>query len=79
MEYILNVLNKIKWDRRLKQKDFSVVYVDRVEDSYKEIPYTTIKRIEGSFIVIDVDKEETYIPLHRIKGVKQKGKVIWKR
>jgi len=79
MEYILNLLNKVKWDKRLKEKDFSVVYNDRIEDKYKEIPYTNIKRIEGTFIVIDVLGEETQIPIHRIRGVKKQGKVIWKR
>ena len=37
MEYILNLINKIKWDKRLKAKDYSIVYTDRIEDKYKEI------------------------------------------
>jgi len=79
MEYILNLLNKIKWDKRLRERDFSVIYTDRVEDKYKEIPYSKIKRIEGTFIVLDMLDEETYIPLHRIRGVKKQGLVVWKR
>jgi uncharacterized protein (UPF0248 family) len=79
MEYIVNLLNKIKWDRRLKPKDFSLVYKDRTENNYKEIPYSRIKRLEGSFVVVDVLNEEIQIPVHRIKGVKKQGTVIWKR
>jgi len=79
MEYILKVLTKIKWDKRLDQKEFSVVYTDRISDRYTEIPYLSIKRIEGSFMVIEGIDEEIFIPLHRIHGVKQKDKIIWNR
>ena len=79
MEYILNVLNQIKWDIRLRASDFTIVYADRLEDRFVEIPYSSIKRIDGSFIVINTLNEEAFIPLHRIRGIKQQGKVIWKR
>ncbi|MCK4859267.1 MAG: DUF504 domain-containing protein, partial [Candidatus Omnitrophica bacterium] len=43
-----------------------------------EIPYTKIKKIEGSFMVFD-DEEESNIPLHRIKKVTKGKIVVWER
>jgi uncharacterized protein (UPF0248 family) len=79
MKYILDVLNQIKWDTRLHASEFTIVYEDRVQDILVEIPYMSIKRIDGTFIVIDNGDEEAFIPLHRIRGIKQEDKVIWKR
>jgi len=79
MEYIRDVLNKIKWNIRLRASDFTIVYADRLEDRLVEIPYSSIKRIDGLFIVIDTLDEEAFVPLHRIRGIKQQEKVIWKR
>ncbi len=79
MRYILDILNKIKWDPNEKPDDFSIVYKDRVDKSTREIPYNSIKRIEGTFFIINIHGEETNIPSHRIREVKKKGKTIWKR
>ena len=40
--------------------------------------FDEIKKIEGNFLLLDRE-EETYIPVHRIRKVKKKGKVVWKR
>lgn len=79
MEYILDLLNKIKWDPNENENDFSIVYEDRASKSNREIPYNHIKRIEGTFFIIDQHGEEINIPSHRIREVRKKGKVIWKR
>ena len=77
MQYILELLNKIKWDKKENPDDYSIAYFDRVSSKNREIRFNDIKRIEGNFMV--VGEEESHIPLHRIREVKKKGVVIWKR
>lgn len=74
---IKNLINKIRYDKREKG-DYSLFYLDRIENNYKEIKFKDIKNIEGNFLIIDKDKE-TEIPMHRIKIVKKNGMIIWKR
>ncbi len=76
---IIDLLNKIKWDKNLNKDDFSVVYFDRINKNKIEIAFVNIKNIEGNFMVVKRDEEEVNIPLHRIKQIKQKGNVIWER
>ena len=77
MKTIKDLINKIKYDKKEKG-DYSLFYIDRIENNYKEIKFKDIKRIEGNFLIINKDKE-TEIPLHRIKIVKKNGMVIWRR
>ncbi len=77
MRPVQDVLNQIKWDKKLKPDEYAIEYLDfgkRVS-----IPYTAIKRVEGLFMIIDKNGEETNIPLHRIRIVKQKGEIVWQR
>ena len=79
MQPIKDLINKIKWDKRENPDWYSIVYEDRVEKKYKEIKYNEIKKIEGGFMVLDKDGEEVNIPMHRVRFVKKKNKLIWKR
>lgn len=79
MQPIKDLLNKIKWDENLDEKDFVVYYLDNVTKKLEPIRFVDIKKIEGSFIVIEKDNEETFIPMHRIHEVRKKGEVVWKR
>jgi uncharacterized protein (UPF0248 family) len=74
---IKDLINKIKWDKRENPGDYSLSYIDLGKK--KELTYTDIKRLEGNFMVIERNGEETEIPLHRIREVKKKGRVVWKR
>jgi len=76
---IIDLINKIKWDKKEHPKDYTLAYLDRIQKKLIEIPYTKIKKLEGTFIIIEQDGEETNIPTHRIKQVKKKGKIIWQR
>ena len=75
---IHDLLNKIKWDKRENPKQYLISYFDRIEKTLIKIPYTKIKRIEGSFMVLD-NEEESNIPLHRIKKVMKNGVIVWER
>ena len=79
MKQIIDLLNKIKWDKREKPGDYEVYYLDRVSNELIGVPFGLIKRIEGKFMVIDRHGEEVEIPLHRIRQIKKKGVVVWKR
>jgi uncharacterized protein (UPF0248 family) len=74
---IKDLIDKIKWDDRENPDEYTLEYLDF--NVLKSIKYTDIKEIEGSFMIVEVDIRDTYIPLHRIKIVKKNGKVIWKR
>ncbi len=75
---IHDLLNKIKWDKRENPEEYFIFYYDRVLDNLLKIPYTKIKRIEGSFMVLN-NEEESNIPLHRIKKIMKNNVVVWER
>jgi len=77
MQYILDLLNKIKWDKNENPGDYSIAHFDRVSSKKMEIRFNDIKSIEGNFMI--VGEEESHIPLHRIREVKKKGIIIWQR
>ena len=78
MLYILDFLNKIKWDKRENPDDYSIGYWDNIDKKLIFIDFSEIKKIEGNFLLLDRD-EETYIPIHRVKEVRKKEKIVWKR
>ena len=74
MIYILDLLNKIKWDKNLNPNEYSIIYLDF--NKKKEILYIEIKEFNNLTLVL---KDGTEIPLHRIREIKKSGKIIWKR
>ena len=78
MQPIQDLLNKIKWDKREDTSKYSIFYLDRILNRLMQIPYTKIKKIEGSFMVLD-NIDETSIPLHRIRKVMKSNVVVWER
>ncbi len=79
MQPIQDLLNKIKWDKSEDSSDYAIGYEDRVLKKIIEIKFSDIKRIEDSFMVLKRDNEEVMIPLHRVRVVKKKDLVVWKR
>ncbi len=77
MKPVQDVLNQIKWDEKLRAEDFTIEYIDF--GRLVSIPYTSIKKIEGLFMIIEKDGKEASIPLHRIRIVRKNGEVIWQR
>ena len=75
---IKDLLNKIKWDKRENPEQYTIFYYDRMLNKLIQIPYTKIKRLEGSFMVLD-NEEESNIPLHRIRKVMKNNIVVWER
>lgn len=75
---IQDLLNKIKWDKRENPSEYLIFYYDRILKKLIKIPYMKIKRLEGSFMVLD-NEEESNIPLHRVKKVMKNNEVVWER
>eukprot|EP00546_Thalassionema_frauenfeldii_P002049 CAMPEP_0178937986 /NCGR_PEP_ID=MMETSP0786-20121207/26078_1 /TAXON_ID=186022 /ORGANISM="Thalassionema frauenfeldii, Strain CCMP 1798" /LENGTH=413 /DNA_ID=CAMNT_0020616651 /DNA_START=239 /DNA_END=1480 /DNA_ORIENTATION=+ len=70
---VKEVLRRIKWDGTLLEKDFSVLYYDRVEDEVLES-----KMDEENNSIESQESLFAYaIPEHRIEGVKYKERVVW--
>ena len=70
-----NILSKIKWDTKLNKEDCYIYYLDNINKKLTETKFNDIKEISKNFITLE-DKE---IPLHRIKEIRKKEKLIWKR
>lgn len=75
---IKDLLNKIKWSKEENSSDYSIGYWDNKDKKLIFIKFDEIKKIEGNFLLLDRE-EETYIPIHRIREVKKKDNVVWKR
>ena len=78
MTPIQDLLNKIKWDKRENPNQYTIFYYDRILNKLIQIPYTKIKKLEGSFMVLD-NEQESNIPLHRVKKVEKNNVVVWER
>ncbi len=75
---IRDLQNKIRWDKKENPEDYSKGYWDNKDKKLIFIKFNEIKKIEGSFLLLNRE-EETYIPMHRIKEVKKNGIVVWNR
>ncbi len=67
-----DALNRIKWDPRLNPRDFSIHYLDL--NRLKEINFSEIE-LQGDFFRL----KENLIPMHRIRKISWKGRVVWDR
>jgi len=76
---IRDLINKIKWDDNLNQLDYKLFYLDRIKNSLIKIEYDAIQEISHNFMEIINTGELVEIPLHRIKKVTCKDKIIWSR
>ena len=75
MQSCFEILNKIKWDKNLNKEDYLVYYLDNINKKLIEIRFNDIIEITKNFVTLE-DKE---IPIHRIKEIRKKEKLIWKR
>ncbi len=75
MKPIQDVLNQIKWDKKLRPDEYTIEYIDF--GRLRSMAYTDIKRIEEGFMIVGAD--EAHIPLHRVRIVKRKGEIVWQR
>lgn len=75
---IKDLLNKIKWDERETESEYEIGYFDRIANKLIFVDLMEVEVRDG--VLIDwIDDREVTIPFHRIKEVKKKGVVVWKR
>lgn len=67
-------LNKIKYSGKFNQKEITIYYFDRVLKELLPVGYENIK-IDGDLMLT----EDKTIPLHRIREIRYKNIIIWKR
>jgi uncharacterized protein (UPF0248 family) len=74
---IKDFLIKIKWGEK-ESSLFLIGYWDNMDKKLIFINFNEIGKIEGNFLLLDRE-EETYILMHRIREVRQEGRIVWKR
>tara|TARA_Y100000310_G_scaffold334233_1_gene413542 strand:- start:73204 stop:73440 length:237 start_codon:yes stop_codon:yes gene_type:complete len=78
MTYIGTILNEIRFDKTAKPEEYTITYFDRIAEKTEEVKFISIGR-KGNFITVLKDGKEYSVPLHRIRKIKKKGKVIWEQ
>ncbi len=61
-----------------KRHEFYIKYHDAVQKKERKIHAKNIIRIEKNIISYLERGREVFIPIHRIRSVHRKGKVVWK-
>jgi len=82
MKTEIEMLNKISYDDKCKETDYTVGYLDSIQKKLIYISYYDVIQEYGNkfnFCVAHDDGTESEIPFHRIKDIKKKGKSIWSR
>ncbi|MHA1381046.1 MAG: DUF504 domain-containing protein [Candidatus Helarchaeota archaeon] len=70
---IRELLNKIKWDPQLKEKDYLIVFIHRGSpNNCKTIEAKKIKNIMKNFFSYFDNDNYSFIPFHRISVIKEK-------
>jgi len=73
---LLDLLNKLKWDKKYDFSKVRIWYVSRGEaNDLSCVNGNEIKNI-GKFLET---KDGGYIPIHRIVRIEYEGKEVWKR
>jgi uncharacterized protein (UPF0248 family) len=79
MQTAIQLISKIRWDPRERPEEYVLFYQDRLATELKALPFPAIKRVEGTFLIVERDGEETSIPAHRIRQVRRNGALVWER
>ncbi|MBN2454063.1 DUF504 domain-containing protein [Candidatus Woesearchaeota archaeon] len=77
MQPLRELISKIRFGGETPS-DYVFYYEDRKLNKLLELKFTDITRAENIFLVVMREKE-TYIPMHRVREVRKKGIVVWKR
>lgn len=82
MQSIVDLLNRIRWDREFGKGKFVIGYDDHLLKHNVYIPFETLIFEEGnhfSFQLESEGKEPVTIPFHRVREVLRDGEIIWQR
>lgn len=70
----LKMLHEVHSHRR--RKEFTLKYYDSIQRKVKEVKASNMKRIEKNIISLNLDGNEFFIPVHRVKAILRNGKVV---
>ncbi len=79
---ILELLNRIRWDRKYGHGEFAIGYFDRLEERIIVVPLREVRFDPDdhfSFQLNGAAAEPLSIPLHRVCEVYCNGELIWHR
>ena len=76
---IRQLMDKIEWDNREDPYDYTFYYYDRIEKKLLAFAWSEIVKKDGLFVEVKIGEIISPIPLHRIKEVLKKGKLVWSR
>jgi len=60
-------------------KKFEIHYYDQLKKKHTMVTSDRVRHLEHSYMVIEENGKEFFVPLHRISRVHHKGKVIWQK
>jgi len=72
------MLDKIKWSNKFEPENIILFYFDRIKNKNIGIKYKDIK-IDDNYILVREGLKITKIPLHRLREIRNKGIIMWKR
>ena len=76
MEFIIDLLNRIKFDKREDPSLYTIHYYDGI---IKELKFDDIKEINQLFLSVDSEGSNYNLPIHRIREVRKKNQILWRR
>ena len=72
-------MDKVKWDKRISPEMCTLFYWDRILKKKIKIKYKDIKEIKDNFMYVEREGEVNIVPIHRLRRIKNKGRIIWER
>lgn len=78
VEKSIELLNEVVSRKHAKDK-YEVVYFDEILGRTRSVGHHLIKKMEHTFVVVEDKGKEFFIPVHRIRKIKQNNKVIWEK
>lgn len=82
MVSIVDLLNRIRWDREFAKGKFVIGYEDHMVDHYVYVPFKELRFEEGDHFSFQLKNEKgelVTIPFHRVREVRKDNAVIWQR
>ena len=76
---IRQLIDKIEWDTRENPDDYNFYYYDRIEKKLLAFAWCEIIKKQDQFLEVQIGADTSMIPMHRIKEVRKKGKLVWSR
>ncbi|RLJ06255.1 MAG: hypothetical protein DRP13_02990 [Candidatus Aenigmatarchaeota archaeon] len=74
---VFQVLNKLKWTGKIGEAKIIILHRGAPENK-KTVYGKNIKELKKSYFIYK-NKEETFIPLHRVLEVWVKNRLVWKK